>query len=199
MIKLLHSQCCPGAGGQEAWADCDATQKAVRVNGAQGGGRVTHAEDPDTSRPEGSAEAQRAGGLLLDLAACYSRLAQQWGRAWDLNATDAQIMLLLSRAEDEGEPLSPGRLARQLARTPAATSAAISRLEQRGWILRFHDRSDRRVVSLNLLPPGRDRVRPFTSALHRALGAAVGRPGRLVDHLEGLVSERRRLVKQSPD
>lgn len=73
----------------------------------------------------------------------HESVAQKLG----LHATDVKVLRLL-----ESGPMSAGELADEAVLTPAAMTALIDRLEQRGYAVRERDPGDRRRVTVRTVP-----------------------------------------------
>lgn len=88
--------------------------------------------------------AARAAVNQLDEASC---------RALGINRTDGRCLDVL----DQDGPVAAGRLAERSGLTPAAVTAAIDRLERKGYVRRSGDPTDRRRVLVGLTPLARER------------------------------------------
>jgi DNA-binding MarR family transcriptional regulator len=83
--------------------------------------------------------------------------------AWDLNLTQARIMLLL----DTDHPTTPSAIAATIGITPAGASGAITDLMQRGIIRKTkRSKKDRRLASFPLTQYGHLMVEALISGNH---------------------------------
>jgi DNA-binding MarR family transcriptional regulator len=100
----------------------------------------------------------------------YSVESDRIGRAFcerhGMHRTDFQALGLVMDAERRGTPLTPAGLARALAMTTGAVSAAIDRLERTGHLRRSRESADRRLVHLHFT----DEARALAQDFFRPLG-----------------------------
>lgn len=90
------------------------------------------------------------------------RKVLQATRQWppvDMELSKQQIFLLLTLLDKKRATV--GELAEQLALSPSATTIAVNRLTQIGYIDRSRDESDRRLVWLQLSEEGERRICRF--------------------------------------
>ncbi|MGA4957462.1 MarR family winged helix-turn-helix transcriptional regulator [Streptomyces lavendulocolor] len=115
--------------------------------------------------------------LLRRMNAEFNRIAQEFAQAHSLHLTDVQalIAILDADAEDEDEPMTPGRLRRQLNLTSGAVTACVDRLEKSGHIRRVRAVDDRRVVHLHYAEAAKGLARDYFRPLARSTDTARGR------------------------
>ncbi|MFC8920646.1 MarR family transcriptional regulator [Streptomyces sp. NPDC047821] len=115
--------------------------------------------------------------LLRRMNAEFNRIAQEFAHAQGLHLTDVQalIAILDADADDEDEPMTPGRLRRQLNLTSGAVTACVDRLEKAGHIRRVRAVDDRRVVHLHYAEAAKGIARDYFRPLARGTDAARGR------------------------
>ncbi|CAL9559686.1 MarR family winged helix-turn-helix transcriptional regulator [Streptomyces sp. NPDC057838] len=117
--------------------------------------------------------------LLRRMNSEFNRIAQEFAQAQGLHLTDMQALIAILDAdadpEAEGEPMTPGRLRKQLNLTSGAVTACLDRLERAGHIRRVRDAGDRRVVHLHYAAAARALAREYFRPLARSTDAARGR------------------------
>jgi DNA-binding MarR family transcriptional regulator len=85
-------------------------------------------------------------------------------------ATPQQLMVLL---ELSGGSPTVGALAASLRVSPPTVSAAVSTLEQRGWVERSTDAEDRRRTHITLTDEGASVLREIRGAAETGLGGVL--------------------------
>ncbi|MGC0373291.1 MarR family winged helix-turn-helix transcriptional regulator [Streptomyces sp. SAI-229] len=137
--------------------------------------------DPDTpSTPlhvDDPTGLQSFAVLLRRMNSEFNRVAQEFAHAHGLHLTDVQalIAILDAGADGAGEPMTPGRLRRQLNLTSGAVTACVDRLERAGHIHRVRAAGDRRVVHLHFAEAARGLIREYFRPLARSTDTARGR------------------------
>jgi DNA-binding MarR family transcriptional regulator len=90
-----------------------------------------------------------------------------------MHPTDMAALLAIMEAEDAGDALTAGRLARELQLSTGAVTAVLDRLEGAGHVRRVRDASDRRRVLLvydaGARAAARRALAPLTTGLATAL------------------------------
>lgn len=115
----------------------------------------------------------------------FNRIAHDFAQSQGLHLTDVQALIAILDADAdpdaEGEPMTPGRLRKQLNLTSGAVTACVDRLEKAGHIRRVRAAGDRRVVHLEYAEGARAVARDYVRPLARSTDAARGRftPGEL--------------------
>ena len=117
------------------------------------------AVDPLTAdwSPEQTETMQR----LRDWAVGFAELTQHLGGWMGLPASDANALGHIIWAAEDGRPLSPADLSRQIGMTSGATTVLLNRLETAGHVRRSREHADRRRVTLWPEPGARERARAF--------------------------------------
>ncbi|MET3984702.1 MarR family winged helix-turn-helix transcriptional regulator [Streptomyces sp. PvR034] len=112
--------------------------------------------------------------LLRTMNAELGRLSQEFAREQGLHPTDVQALVAVLDAEydEDGGPMTPGRLAQRMDLTTGAVTACLDRLEKAGHLRRVRAADDRRVVHLHYAESGRDAARAYFRPLARATDAA---------------------------
>lgn len=109
----------------------------------------------------------------------FNRIAQEFAHAQGLHPTDMQALIAIldagADADAPDEPMTPGRLRRQLNLTSGAVTACLDRLERAGHIRRVRAAGDRRVVHLEYAARARGLAREYFRPLAHSTDAARGR------------------------
>lgn len=92
--------------------------------------------------------------LMCSLRRVTNTLHVQADQAIPHDLTGRQLMALKYVVDEPG--LSGAQMAERLRSTPSATSQLLRRLEDKGFLSRSHTNDDRRTVSYNLGPRGRE-------------------------------------------
>ena len=131
------------------------------------------------------------------LSALHGRIEQCIERALqaahDLSVREFSVLEVLSRQHDgDGGHLHMNQVATAVVLSQSATTRLVTRLEDRGLLLRYLCPTDRRGIYTDVTPAGAEllgRARPtHDSALREALDAAAEQPelAPLVDAVEQL-------------
>ncbi|MFG1923167.1 MarR family winged helix-turn-helix transcriptional regulator [Cryptosporangium sp. NPDC048952] len=115
--------------------------------------------DPLTE--EWAPEQTAAMQALRDWAVRFAELNQHLAAWTNLPGSDANALGLIVWAAEDGTPLSPAELSRQIGMTSGAASVLLNRLEAAGHIHRTREHTDRRRVTLRPSPDARERARQF--------------------------------------
>ncbi|MFI5913994.1 MarR family winged helix-turn-helix transcriptional regulator [Dactylosporangium sp. NPDC051541] len=106
---------------------------------------------------------------LIDLLRRFNveadRFVEVFARGHGLHRTDMNAIAHIWRAAEERQPLTPGELARRLSLSPAATTALLVRLEQKGHVERRPDPTDRRRTQLHIQEKARVLAAEFFAPL----------------------------------
>ncbi|KOV25168.1 MarR family winged helix-turn-helix transcriptional regulator [Streptomyces sp. XY152] len=111
----------------------------------------------------------------------FNRIAQEFAHAQGLHPTDMQALIAILDADADadagapGEPMTPGRLRKQLNLTSGAVTACLDRLERAGHIRRVRAADDRRVVHLEYAAQARSLAREYFRPLAHSTDTARGR------------------------
>ena len=88
------------------------------------------------------------------------------------NITGPQLACLLTVSEHD--QLTTSSLARKVHLSPSTIVGILDRLEQKALVVRHRSRQDRRVVSINITPAGRELADSAPSPLQEALFNSLG-------------------------
>ncbi|SEG91434.1 DNA-binding transcriptional regulator, MarR family [Thermomonospora echinospora] len=149
--------------------------------------------------PDGpSTDLQTFAGQLRRMNSEFNRMAHEFARAQNLHHTDVLALIAILDGDDQGSPLTPGRLCERLNLTSGAVTACLDRLERSGHIRRTRDGSDRRVVHLHYAPHGKAVARAFFRPLARSTEAARSRfdEGELKTIVRFLIAMNEELAEQ---
>ncbi|MEV5978443.1 MarR family winged helix-turn-helix transcriptional regulator [Streptomyces sp. NPDC052114] len=121
--------------------------------------------------------------LLRRMNGEFNRIAQEFAQAQGLHLTDVQALIAILDADADApsdpdaadEPMTPGRLRRQLNLTSGAVTACLDRLEKAGHIRRVRAVDDRRVVHLHYEEAAKRLARDYFRPLARSTDTARGR------------------------
>ncbi|SCL15656.1 DNA-binding transcriptional regulator, MarR family [Micromonospora nigra] len=109
----------------------------------------------------------------------YSVDAQHIGHAFaglhGLGTTDLHALIAVMDAELYGDPMTPGRLGRQLNLSSGSVTALVDRLERAGHIRRDRDATDRRKVLLHYADRGAALAMDFFRPLGRRTDEVMAR------------------------
>ncbi|GAA0268234.1 MarR family winged helix-turn-helix transcriptional regulator [Cryptosporangium japonicum] len=98
---------------------------------------------------------------LRNWAIRFAELNQHLAAWMNLPGSDANALSHVVWAAEDGKPLSPAELSRQIGMTSGATTVLLNRLEAAGHIRRSREHTDRRRVTLRPEPEAREQVRRF--------------------------------------
>ena len=111
--------------------------------------------------------------LIIDaLSPLLTRAKRMWAERCQergLSVTHFQVLAVL----DGGGPLSMSRLADLMGVSLPNATGIISRMEERGVVVRMHDATDRRRVLVGLTDGGRDIAREMSDLHRRQLTALI--------------------------
>lgn len=107
----------------------------------------------------------------------FNRVSHEFAQAHGLHLTDVQALAAILDADPDGtgEPMTPGRLRKQLNLTSGAVTACLDRLEKVGHIQRVRAVDDRRVVHLHFAEASRALIRDYFQPLAQSTDTARGR------------------------
>lgn len=97
----------------------------------------------------------QTGDLVMALARRVRRAHLDALAEWEVTPSQSRALRVLSRAEDG---MRPSVLADELRIAPRSATEVADALEQRGWLRRSPDPTDRRATILALTDAGRDLV-----------------------------------------
>ena len=95
------------------------------------------------------------GDLVMALARRVRREHAESLAQWDVTPSQARALRVLS---SRAEGMRPSVLADELRIAPRSATDVVDGLEERGWVARAADPSDRRATVLSLTPDGRELV-----------------------------------------
>lgn len=110
---------------------------------------------------------------LRDWAVGFAELNQHLAAWMGLPGSDANALGQIIWADQQGAPLSPAQLARQIGMTSGAMTVLLNRLEDAGHIHRSRESTDRRRVTLRPVQAARDRARGFLAVAGTEIAATL--------------------------
>src|SRR4051812_46173728 len=119
---------------------------------------------------------KRRERLLADFTAfgsAQNELLRLFARSNRMHFTDAAAVVQIIEHEEEGQLLTPARLAERIGLSPGATSILLSRLETAGFIDRTREHTDRRIVTLRSTKAINEAADAFFEPLAKQLNAAL--------------------------
>ncbi|MEU0290546.1 MarR family winged helix-turn-helix transcriptional regulator [Streptomyces sp. NPDC052492] len=132
-------------------------------------GSETPASPPPEECPTGL---QSFAVQLRRMTAEFNRIVQEFAQEHGLHHTDMQALIAILDAGGPDEPMTPGRLRKQLNLTSGAMTACLDRLERAGHIRRVRAVDDRRVVHLEYAERAKGLAREYFRPLARSTDAA---------------------------
>lgn len=100
-------------------------------------------------------ETPATGDLVMVLARRVRRAYADSLMQWGVTPSQSRALRVLSAHRDG---MRPSALAEQLRIAPRSTTEVVDALEDRGWVRRAADPTDRRATTLTLTPAGLDLV-----------------------------------------
>ncbi|GAA0548158.1 hypothetical protein GCM10010172_32500 [Paractinoplanes ferrugineus] len=110
---------------------------------------------------------------LRDWAVSFTELNQHLAAWMNLPGSDANALGQIIWAAEDGQPLTPADLARQIGMTSGATTVLLNRLETAGHIRRSREHTDRRRVTLRPEPGAREQARAFLAEAGAEIAATL--------------------------
>lgn len=110
-------------------------------------------------------EAHPTGDLVMALARRVRRAHVDALSAWQVTPSQSRALRVIS-LDDGG--VRPSVLAEQLRIAPRSATDVVDTLEERGWVRRSPDRTDRRATTLTLTAAGRELVAAIDDVRLRA-------------------------------
>lgn len=110
-------------------------------------------------------EAHGTGDLVMALARRVRRAHLDALSAWHVTPSQSRALRVISLDEDG---VRPSVLAEQLRIAPRSATDVVDTLEERGWVRRSPDPTDRRATTLTLTGAGRELVAAIDDVRRRA-------------------------------
>ncbi|MHA3703285.1 MarR family winged helix-turn-helix transcriptional regulator [Jatrophihabitans sp. YIM 134969] len=110
---------------------------------------------------------------LRSYAASYTEVTHHLARWLGVHSADANAFAEILYAEDQGEPLSPARLAARISLSSGATTSLLNRLERANLVARSREHTDRRFVTLRSVPSVTARSWSFFQPLAERVDGAL--------------------------
>ncbi|WP_033340918.1 MarR family winged helix-turn-helix transcriptional regulator [Catenuloplanes japonicus] len=134
--------------------------------------------------------AEHVMAALRAWGVAFNEFGRRFGRDAGLHVTDAEALVLIVAAEDNGTALTQSALSRRIGLTSGATSSLLNRLEEAGHIQRHRDRADRRMVTLRSTETVHRRVDAYFHTVGADLATAMTRYDQeTLDRLTHLVKD----------
>jgi DNA-binding MarR family transcriptional regulator len=111
----------------------------------------------------------RLAAAFWAYGSAQSEFGRAFARAMHLHQTDAAAMVEVVRSEDQGEPLTPARLAERTGLTSAGVAVLLNRLEDAGHLERRRGHADRRKVTLHAAGAMRAAAEAFYAPVREAV------------------------------
>jgi DNA-binding MarR family transcriptional regulator len=106
--------------------------------------------------------------LVVDAGLAVQRAIEKSLLSLELGFAQQRLLAFLLHAEG---PLTPTNLSLLLLQETHSTSGLLNRLDDRGLVIRSHDRQDRRVVSVKLTPAGRALAEESSAIVQKILSS----------------------------
>ena len=110
-------------------------------------------------------EAPTTGDLVMALARRVRRAHLDALSAWHVTPSQSRALRVISLG---GDGVRPSALAEQLRIAPRSATDVVDTLEERGWVRRSPDPTDRRATTLTLTGTGRELVAAIDVVRRRA-------------------------------
>jgi DNA-binding MarR family transcriptional regulator len=110
-------------------------------------------------------EAHTTADLVMALARRVRRAHLDALSTWHVTPSQSRALRVISLDEDG---VRPSALADQLRIAPRSATDVVDTLEERGWVRRTPDPTDRRATTLTLTPAGRELVTAIDDVRRRA-------------------------------
>lgn len=137
---------------------------------------------------EASREVHATGDLVMALARRVRRAYADALATWHVTPSQSRALRVLS-ARPGG--IRPSALAEELRIAPRSATEVVDALQDRGWVARAADPTDRRATTLTLTPAGRELVARIEDvrrdASEQVLGALTAEQRRTLHEILRLV------------
>ncbi|MDR7254544.1 DNA-binding MarR family transcriptional regulator [Nocardioides sp. BE266] len=119
----------------------------------------------------GPHEPPATGDLVMALARRVRRAYADSLAAWQVTPSQSRALRVLS---SRPEGMRPSVLAEELRIAPRSATEVVDALEERGWVVRTADPTDRRATTLTLTDNGRDLVGRIDDVRRQASEQVLG-------------------------
>ena len=116
-------------------------------------------------------EAHTTGDLVMALARRLRRAHLDALSAWHVTPSQSRALRVISLG---GDGVRPSALAERLRIAPRSATDVVDTLEERGWVRRTPDPTDRRATTLTLTGTGRELVAAIDDVRRRASEEVLG-------------------------